>query len=190
MPRSFTWKQLLRTGIVLAVVGLVAGQYLVWLVFLIGGQEAINNDVLQWTQTLLGQVALQLGLALIAFLLVTKALGTLRISGVAAGSSAPRDGDEPAPRVLVRLFWIGVAVVVLGLVLQVSLAAWQGDLSGATDVGRGLARDILWVVGAPLQAVAVPLGTMLVAGSLVARSVTANRGVVEGESRAASAERF
>jgi hypothetical protein len=150
MPRPFTWSQLLWTGIVLIIVGLAARLYLASLVFALGGNDAINNVLLVWAQTLLGQVAFGLGIALVSLLGVVRA--------------------TRAKRGLTRTFWIGVGLIVCGLVLQSSITAWQWDLSGATDVGRSLARDVLWVVGAPLEAVAVPLGTLLVAGSVVARS--------------------
>jgi hypothetical protein len=151
MPRSLTWNQLLWTGIVLTIVGLAARLYLASLVFSIGGNDAINSVLLLWAQTLLGQVAFGLGIALVSLLVVVRA--------------------ARAERGLMRTLWIGVGLIVFGLVLQSSITAWQWDLTGATDVGRRLARDILWIVGAPLEAVAVPLGTLLVAGALVARTL-------------------
>jgi hypothetical protein len=140
MPRSLTWNQLLWTGIVLTIVGLAARLYLASLVFSIGGNDAINSVLLLWAQTLLGQVAFGLGIALVSLLVVVRA--------------------ARAERGLIRTFWIGVCLIVFGLVLQSSITAWQWDLTGATDVGPSLARDILWIVGAPLEAVAVPLGTV------------------------------
>jgi hypothetical protein len=160
MPRSLTWKQLLWTGVVLSVVGLAARLYLVSFVFAIGGNDAINNIALQWVQTGLGQVAFQLGIAVLALLLVIWAIGGTQVAVV-----------TPAPRALVVTFWAGVVLIVLGLILQSSLAAWQWGLSGANDVGRGLARDVLFTFGAPLEAAGLPLGTLLVAGSIVVRTV-------------------
>jgi len=175
MRPAFTWKQLLWTGLVLTVVGLVARLYLATLVFALWGDDALNNPALHWTQAVLGQVAFQVGLALIAFLLVIRAIERDGLPDGAPANGSVDEGSVPAaasaPRALVRVFWIGVALVVMGLVLQESLAAWQHDLFGAVDVAGGIVRDILWLVGAPLEAVAVPLGVLLATGSLVVRAL-------------------
>lgn len=145
------------------------------LVFVLWGNDARNNPALHWTQILLAQVAFQLGLALIAFFFVVRAIGHNRVAGNTPANGSMHKGTAPdatsAQRALVRMFWTGIALVVLGLILQESLAAWQYDLSGRADVGAGLARDTLWLVGAPLEAVAVPLGILLAAGSLVPRTL-------------------
>ena len=166
MPPTLTSRQLLWTGIVLTVVGLATGLYLMPLVFALGGNDALNSPALRWAQILLAQVAFQLGLALIVFPLIVRAIERNRLA---------------APRVVARMFWIGVALVVLGLIFQESLAAWQYDVSGAEDVGAGLARDILWLFGAPFKAVAVPLGVLLAAGSLVVRVLGPATEPVHGE---------
>lgn len=175
MPSTLTWKQLLWAGIALTVVGLFARLYLVPLVFTLWGNDAVDNPVLHWTQAALSHVVFQVGLALIASLLV---IWAIERNASAAGASAHGYVDEgtappaaSAPRTLVRVFWIGAALVVLGLILQESLAQWQHDLLGAVDVEGGIARDILWLVGAPLKAVAMPLGVLLSTGSFVVRTL-------------------
>ena len=175
MPPTLSSRNLLWTGIVLTVVGLAARLYLMSLVFVLWGNDALNNPAQHWTQILLAQVAFQLGLALIAFFFVVRAIELNRVAGSTPANGSVHEGTAPdaasAQRALVRMFWTGVALVVLGLILQESLAAWQYDLSATADVGGGLARDILWLVGAPLEAVAVPLGILLAAGSLVPRTL-------------------
>lgn len=181
MPPRLTRKQLLWTGIVLAVVGLVARLYLVTLLFALGGNDALNIAVVNWVQAVLGQVALQVGLALIAAMIVMKALERSHlVSATPPETATPDDAGtvDVAPTAspaLAWTFWIGLALIVVGLVLQQSLLAWQYDLMGAVDVAGGIARDILWLLGAPLEAVAVPLGTLLVAGSLIARTLQAEQ---------------
>ncbi|AWB88219.1 hypothetical protein [Homoserinimonas hongtaonis] len=177
MPPTLTWKQLLWTGIVLTVVGLVARLYLVPLAFALWGDAGLNNPALHWTQAVLGHVAFQIGLALIAFLLVIRALERSGLPDGAPTNGAVDKGavssaaPAPAPRTLVRVFWIGVVLVVLGLILQESLVQWEFDLLGAVDVAGGIARDILWLVGAPLEAVAMPLGVLLTTGAVAARTL-------------------
>ena len=175
MLPTLTWKQLLWTGIALTVVGLAARLFLATLVSALWGDGGLNNPALHWTQAVLGQVAFQVGLALIAFLLVIRAIERDGLLDVAPANGSVDERTVPAatsaPRSLLRVFWIGGALVVVGLVLQESLAGWQHDLFGATDVAGGIVRDILWLVGAPLEAVAVPLGVLLATGPLVVRTL-------------------
>ncbi|WP_403020250.1 hypothetical protein [Salinibacterium sp. GXW1014] len=159
-------------GIVLAFTGLIARLYLVPLVFALWGDAGLNAPALHWTQAVLGQVALQFGLALIAFLIVIRASERFRSPSDAGANDLVDTGAALfARRILKRLFWVGVALAVLGLVVQESLQQWQHDLLGAVDVAGNLARDILWLVGAPFEAVAMPLGVMLASGALAVRTL-------------------
>lgn len=175
MPPTLTSRQLLWTGIVLAVVGVAARLYLMSLVFMLWGNDALNSPALRWTQTLLTQVAFQLGLALIVAFFVVRAMQLTRVVGNTIGNDSVDEAAVPAAasaaRAVLRMFWVGAVLIVLGLILQESLAAWQYNISGAADVGAGIAHDILWLVGAPLETVAVPLGILLAAGSLVVRTL-------------------
>lgn len=175
MSPRLTWKQLLWTGIVLTGVGLFARLYLVPLVFALWGDSGLNSSVLHWTQAALGHVVFHVGLALIALLLVIWAIEHDASATGAPENSSLAEGTvpaaAPAPRALVRVFWIGVVLVVLGLILQESLVQWQLDLLGAVDVAGGIARDFLGLVGAPLTAVAMPLGVLLSTGSFVVRTL-------------------
>lgn len=110
------------------------------------GERHRNNPALHWTQILLAQVAFQLGLALIASFFVVRALEHNRMAGSTPANDSVHEGTAPdaasAQRALVRMFWTGIALVVLGLILQESLAAWQYDLSGTVAQSGRPTRQI------------------------------------------------
>jgi hypothetical protein len=174
MPSALASKPMLFWGVILTAVGLLARLFLVGALGALWGNGALNNAALSWAHTLVGVVAFQFGLALIAFSFVAQAVEALSTrSDRAREQYSPDDityrtAASPAPAAK-RMFWLGVALTLLGLVLQRWLDAWSYDLSGGADVGGGLARDILLLVGPALEALAFPLGILLVAASLVVR---------------------
>lgn len=184
MPPLLTWKQMLWTGVVLSAIGVLARTFLLAALAETWGTGALNNPVLRWTYSLISGVGFELGVALVVFALVARAVRAARVPANAAERESAAEGAasvDPATRTrtAATMFWVGVALVVLGLIMQESLSAWWGSLSGQEDVGAGLARDVLTVVGGPLQTIAFPFGILLVAGSLVVRGLEARAAAVE-----------
>ncbi|RNE62592.1 hypothetical protein EEJ31_07095 [Cryobacterium tepidiphilum] len=165
---------MLWTGVVLTVIGVIARTFLLTALASIWGNGALNNAGLYWAYTLLAAVCFELGLALVAFSLVARSFATwrsvVRTSDDKNAEAAAGDASAGNTRASAVMFWVGVALAVLGLILQYAPNLWAFDLSGGADVGSRLATDILTVIG-PLQMLAFPLGILLVAGALVVRTL-------------------
>jgi hypothetical protein len=166
MPPKLSATQLFWTGVALIAVGVVIGQYLVGIIFALWGQAAITTGPLPSIISTLEPLLVPLGVVVLACSLIART-----IESQTTPASHLRAGNRTMPPRLTarQIFWTGVVLVVLGLILAASMDAMYLDLYGSSDLAANLARDLLDFVGVPLRAFMVPLGIALLPSALIVR---------------------
>jgi hypothetical protein len=172
MPPKLSARQLFWSGVVLTAVGVFVGQFLVTIVFSLWGERAINSTLLPSILQPLDALLVPLGALLLASSLIARAIETHAAPTSHLHASHLRASDRRAmpPRASAKqVLWTGIVLVVLGLILTASIGDFFMQLSGSTDVSANLARDLLGLVGVPLQTILVPLGIALLPTALIVR---------------------
>jgi hypothetical protein len=181
MPPKLSARQLFWSGVVLTAVGVFVGQFLVTIVFGLWGERAISSSPLPSVLQPLDALLVPLGALLLATSLIARAIEAQAALASHLHASHPHashpraSGRRTMPRQLsaTQILWTGIVLVVLGLILTASVGDFFVQLSGSTDVSANLARDLLGLVGVPLQTIAVPLGIALLPTALIVRILQA-----------------
>jgi hypothetical protein len=181
MPPKLSARQLFWSGVVLTAVGVFVGQFLVTIVFGLWGERAISSSPLPSVLQPLDALLVPLGALLLATSLIARAIEaqaalTSHLHASHPHASHPHaSGRRTMPPQLnaTQILWTGIVLVVLGLILTASVGDFFVQLSGSTDVSANLARDLLGLVGVPLQTIAVPLGIALLPTALIVRILQA-----------------
>ncbi|GAB3042335.1 hypothetical protein GCM10027052_25290 [Parafrigoribacterium mesophilum] len=166
MPPKLSARQLFWTGVVVTAVGVFVGQFLVTIVFSLWGERAINSTLLPSILQPLDALLVPLGALLLATSLIAR---TIEAQTRASHLHASARRIMPPQLTSRSILWTGIVLVVLGLILIASIGDFFMQLSGSTDVAANLARDLLGLVGVPLQTIAVPLGIALLPTALIVR---------------------
>jgi hypothetical protein len=181
MPPKLSARQLFWSGVVLTAVGVFVGQFLVTIVFGLWGERAISSSPLPSVLQPLDALLVPLGALLLATSLIARAIEAQAALASHPHASHPHashphaSGRRTMPPQLsaTQILWTGIVLVVLGLILTASVGDFFVQLSGSTDVSANLARDLLGLVGVPLQTIAVPLGIALLPTALIVRILQA-----------------
>lgn len=167
MPAQLSARAMLWIGITLLVASVVS-QAALDFVFRTAGTEFINDLQVSWWYPLfqfVPAVLLPLGAVCTAAFFVGNAVE--RLPGI-----TPEPGRRPAIPAA-WLFWTGLVLIVLGLLVEASLQDW---LAGLNAQGRtSLALDALNLVVTPLRMVLTPLGLALPPASVLVKKVRAVR---------------
>ena len=172
MPPKLSARQLFWGGVVLTAVGVFVGQFLVTIVFSLWGERAISSSPLPSILQPLDALLVPLGALLLASSLIARTIETHTASTSHLHASHLRASGRRTmpPRLSAKqILWSGIVLVVLGLILTATMGDFFMQLSGSTDVSANLARDLLGVVGVPLQTILVPLGIALLPAALIVR---------------------
>ena len=157
-------RQLFWSGLALATVGVFVQQFLTVVVYLLWGQDAINVAPFRVLMETLWPVVVPLGVAVLAASVIARVIESQSASAPDADMRRPMPPKLTARGVLVA----GVILVLAGF-LMTSMSNLLFDLSGRSDLSANLARDLWTFVGAPLSAVAAPLGIALVPCAVIVR---------------------
>jgi len=161
---------------VLTAVGVFVGQFLVTIVFSLWGERAISSSPLPSILQPLDALLVPLGALLLASSLIARTIEEQTAPASHPHASHPHSSGRQTmpPRLSAKqILWTGIVLVVIGLILTASIGDFFMQLSGSTDVSANLARDLLGLVGVPLQTILVPLGIALLPTALIARMLEA-----------------
>jgi uncharacterized membrane protein YhaH (DUF805 family) len=154
-------------GVALIVVSVAVQVGHIPVLLAIGGQELAANDVTWAISTACSTLLLPLGAALAVLSFVGAALE--------APPAAVVDPDDPvwpkrlSPR---AAFWIGGALILIGLVLRMLLPEWQMATTVPSD---SLLPYVLEFVVYPLAVVFVPIGILLMPAAWVLSMIESRR---------------
>ena len=162
-PKSSA-RELFWGGLGLAVVGVLVEQFLSIVVYSLWGPDAINTAPFRVLVDTLWPVVMPLGVVVLASSVIARVIESQ------SSSPSETDGARRLPPKLTarQILWAGVIMVLVGL-LMTSMSNLLINLSGRSDLSANLARDLWTFIGAPLAAIAVPLGIALVPCAYIVR---------------------
>ena len=164
MPANLSARALLRIGIGLMAVSVIS-QTTIDLVWRVAGNDWMTGAMSSWWYPfyqLVPTVLIPLGALVVAASFVARALE----SDARADSATDRPGTRAA-----WLFWTGLVLTILGLVVGASLQDWLTDLNAQ---GRtSLALDALNLIVIPLRMVLLPLGLALLPSAVLVKKISA-----------------
>jgi len=167
MPANLTARTILWIGVILTAVSVLC-QAALDFVFRSAGIDVMTAMLDSWWYSLypfVPTVLLPLGTLLIAAFFVANAVER----NVILVPTPPRRRAIPAA----GLFWSGVVLIVLGILVQSSYQDWLTDL---TAQGRtSIALDGLNLVVVPLRMVLIPLGIALLPASVLVKKIQSVR---------------
>jgi hypothetical protein len=165
MPAHLTARAMLWIGIALLAVS-VLSQAALDFIFRSAGSAFLDGMQVSWWYPLyqfVPTVLIPLGTLFLAAFFVANAIER-------RAALAPASGRRPAITAA-WLFWTGLVLTVLGLLVGASLEEW---LTGLNAQGRtSIALDALNLVVVPLRMVLVPLGVALLPASVLVKKVQA-----------------
>ena len=166
MPANLSARALLWIGIGLIMVSVI-GQTTIDLVWRAAGNDWMTGVMSSWwypLYQLVPTVLIPLGTLLVAVSFVARAL-------------EDETRTDPLPNRLgtraAWMFWAGLVLTILGLVVGASLQDWLSDLNAQ---GRtSLALDALNLIVIPLRMVILPLGLALLPSAVLVKKISALR---------------
>ena len=166
MPANLSARALLWIGIGVIAVSMIS-QTTIDLVWRAAGNDWMTGAMSSWWYPfyqLVPTVLIPLGALVVAASFVARALE----GDVRADSTTDRLGTRAA-----WLFWTGLVLTILGLVVGASLQDWLTDLNAQ---GRtSLALDVLTLIVIPLRMVILPLGLALLPSAVLVKKISALR---------------